>query len=412
MKRKTHKIELLAPAGNLEKLEIAICYGADAVYLAGKEFSLRSFADNFSCEELVQAIPLAHKNGVKVYLACNIFSRNFEQESISEYLRQIAALSPDAIIISDPGIFLETRSIIPEIPVHLSTQANTTNYRAVRFWQNLGVKRINLARELSLQEIAGIAEKTDVELEAFVHGAMCISYSGRCLLSNIMTDRDSNRGLCTQPCRWKYAVVEETRPGQYFPLDEDDRGTYIFNSRDICMIEHMPQLIESGLTSLKIEGRMKSINYLAVAVKVYREAIDAYYADPANFHVTPGWTRELSQISRRGYCTGFYLNQKKELTPNTNGILPSPEHLFLGKVLYAVGDDKVTIEVRNKIQRGDEIEVFSPKGPLKCDTIIDIFDSYGESKKLAQPGSRVTLKLQSSYHSNDLIRKNALPFCV
>ena len=412
MKRKIDKVELLAPAGNLEKLEIAICYGADAVYLAGKEFSLRSFADNFTIEELAQAIPLAHENGVKVYLACNIFSRNFEQKSISECLRQIAALSPDAIIISDPGIFLETRKIIPDIPVHLSTQANTTNYRAVRFWQNLGVKRVNLARELSLQEVAGIAEKTDVELEAFVHGAMCISYSGRCLLSNIMAERDSNRGLCAQPCRWKYAVVEETRPGQYFPIEEDDRGTYIFNSRDICMLGHMPQLIESGLTSLKIEGRMKSINYLASAVKVYREAIDAYYMDPASFQVTPEWTRELSQINRRGYCTGFYLNQKKELTPNISGILPSPEHLFLGKVLYAVGTDQVTLEVRNKIQRGDEIEVFSPKGPVKCDIIIAIFDSNGQPKSSAQPGSRVTLKLQSTYHSNDLIRKNAVPFCV
>jgi len=264
-------IELLAPAGSFEKLETAIHYGADAVYLSGQNFSLRNFAGNFSMDELYRAVCLARLKNVRVYLACNIYPRNFEEAAIVEYLHQIGDLRPDAIIIADPGILLEARRIIPHIPVHLSTQANTTSRLSARFWESLGVARINVARELSLREIKEIADATPIEIEAFVHGAMCISHSGRCLLSSFMAGRDGNRGMCAHPCRWNYFLVEETRPGQYMPVLEDARGTYIFNSKDLCMIDHVSEMIEAGITSFKIEGRLKGINYLATVVKTYRE---------------------------------------------------------------------------------------------------------------------------------------------
>ena len=300
------KVELLAPAGSFEKLEVAIHYGADAVYVAGKEFSLRNFSGNFTLEELQAAVDFAHGRGVKVYVACNIFSRNPEQAALSSYLDKLGAIGPDAVIIADPGIVMEAAARIPGIPIHLSTQANTTNYRSARFWEKVGVARINVARELSLKEIEEIADQSRLEIEAFVHGAMCISYSGRCLLSNYMTGRDGNRGKCSHPCRWKYAVMEETRPGEYFPIEEDTRGTYFLSSRDLCMLEHLPGLIGAGIDSLKIEGRMKGINYVASVVKVYREAIDRYYDDPDAYRVEEEWLRELDGISHRPYGTGFY----------------------------------------------------------------------------------------------------------
>ncbi|MBW2620417.1 MAG: U32 family peptidase, partial [Deltaproteobacteria bacterium] len=275
------KIELLAPAGNFEKLKIAIHYGANAVYLAGKEFSLRNFSENFTVDELQQAVNFARGQAVKIYVACNIYPRNNDQKAIAEYLNILEEIGPDALIVADPGIFSLASKIIPQLPIHLSTQANTTNYKSALFWQQLGVKRINVARELSLNEIREIVKNCAVEIEAFIHGSMCISYSGRCLLSSFMSNRDSNQGLCSQPCRWKYSIVEELRPGQYMPIAEDDQGSYIFNSKDLCMIEHIPAIVESGIVSLKIEGRMRGINYLASTVKVYREAIDAYYKNRA-----------------------------------------------------------------------------------------------------------------------------------
>jgi U32 family peptidase len=399
------KVELLAPAGNPEKLEIAIHYGADAVYLAGKDFSLRNFSGNFTHDELQSAVKYAHQTGVKVYVACNIYSRNFEQKAVTNFLKYVGKIGADAVIISDPGIFIEAGIVTPELPVHLSTQANTTNYKSASFWEKLGVKRINAARELSLKEINEIALHTSLEVEAFVHGAMCISYSGRCLLSSFMANRDSNRGMCTHPCRWKYAVVEELRPDKYYPLTEDDRGSYIFNSRDLCMIEHIPEMIESGIDSLKIEGRMKSINYLASTVKVYREAIDSYYALPEDYETKPRWVEELASINNRGYCTGFYLGDPDQIVPNYTKYKPSGDHLFIGKVIEKTGRSLAYIEVRNKIFKGDNVEVLGKKGPVVKDKIIDIIDADGQSIPFAQPGSRITALLNNEYFPNDLIRR-------
>jgi putative protease len=399
------EIELLVPAGNFEKLEIAIHYGADAVYLAGKNFSLRNYSENFSLDELDHAIDLAHAHGVKVYLACNIYSKNFEQTAIAEFLKKIGKINPDAIIIADPGIFLEARKCIPQIAVHLSTQANTTNFNAALFWQNLGVRRINVARELSLAEIAEIAQSCAIEIEAFIHGAMCISYSGRCLLSSFMANRASNRGLCAHPCRWKYAVVEETRPGKYMPIMEDDRGTYILNSHDLCMIEHIPQMVSAGITSLKIEGRMKGIHYLATSTKVYREAIDTYRANPAKYRLKEDWIKQLAALNYRGYCTGFYCGESDLLAPNFDMHQSATKPVFIGKVIGQQAPQTVKIEVRNKIFRGEQIEVLRPSGPVVKDKIRYIIDAHQQSVPWAQPGSNVTLRLSHSYSPGDLIRK-------
>lgn len=399
------KIELLAPAGNFEKLEIAIHYGADAVYLAGKDFSLRNFSGNFTLDEMQSAVTFAHQKGVKVYTACNIYPRTFEEKAIAEYLHKIGEIGPDALIIADPGVFDQARQVIPQIPVHLSTQANTTSYQSVRFWENLGVKRVNLARELSLEEIKEIASCCLAEIETFVHGAMCISYSGRCLLSSFMTHRDSNRGMCSHPCRWKYSVVEELRPGLYHPLAEDDRGAYVFNSKDLCMIGHIPELMESGIASFKIEGRMKGINYLAATVKTYREAIDAYYEDPEGYCLQKEWLKELTQISHRNYCTGFYFQDPDTTCLNYENEKPSAINLFIAKVREKAGPQSVTIDVRNKIVKGDGVEVLTQKGPARPDRIREIIDLNGRPLPVAQPNSRVTIVLDNDYAPNDLIRR-------
>jgi putative protease len=313
------RVELLAPAGNFEKLEVVLHYGADAVYLAGKMFSLRNFSDNFSIEEMASAIDLAHKHHTKVYVTINIYARNQDLNPLQEYIANVAAMAPDGIIVADPAILALVRRLASGVAIHMSTQANTTNIASARFWEQQGAVRINAARELSLEEIGQLSSIGTMEIEAFVHGAMCMSYSGRCLLSNYMARRPSNQGMCCQPCRFRYAVVEETRPGQYFPVSEDDHGTYIFNSRDLCMLAHLPSMIDSGVRALKIEGRMKGIHYAATAVKVYREAIDRYYADPTDFTLAPYWQSELDKITSRGYCTGFYLNDPQQVQPNDRG---------------------------------------------------------------------------------------------
>ncbi len=398
------KIELLAPAGNFEKLKIAVHYGADAVYLAGKEFSLRNFSKNFTVDELQQAVNFASGHGVKVYVACNIYPRNDEHKAIADYLNTLREIGPDAIIVADPGTFMTASKVIPQIPIHLSTQANTTNYQSALFWQELGAKRINTARELSLIEIKEIVLRSALEVEAFVHGAMCISYSGRCLLSSFMANRDSNRGMCAHSCRWKYAVVEELRPGQYMPIAEDDRGSYIFNSKDLCMIEHIPEMIESGIHSLKIEGRMRGINSLASTAKVYREAIDAYFENPAKYRVKKDWIDELGSISHRGYCTGFYFGDPSQISPSYEN-KKKPSHTFVGKVTENAALLGTKIEVNNKIFKGDVVEVLSRKGPAKQDKINAIFDQDGQSLLFAQPGSKVTIALNNDYAPYDLIRR-------
>lgn len=404
MSKTSKKTELLAPAGNFEKLEIAIHYGADAVYVGGRDFSLRNFSGNFSHEELQEAVEFARKHNVKVYVACNVFPRNYELRAISDYLKKLGEISPDSIIVADPGIFTQASRVIPHIPLHLSTQANTTNYRTALFWENLGAKRINVARELSLPEIKEIASRTSLETEAFVHGAMCIAYSGRCLLSSFMAGRESNRGMCCHPCRFSYTVMEEKRPGKYFPLTEDDRGSYIFNSKDLCMIEHIPEMIESGIKSLKIEGRMKGISYVASAVRVYREAIDTYYLDPGKYAIKEDWIQELAKISDRGYCTGFYLGDPSQAVPDYSENVFAYETVFAGKVLER-GSKRVMIEVRNKIFKKDDIEILTAKGPVRRVRLNDIFDQEGKSVPFAQPNSIVTIATDTECLPNDLIRR-------
>ena len=404
MQKTPRKKELLAPAGNFEKLKIAIHYGADAVYLAGKEFSLRNFSENFTVDELQQAVNFARGHGVKVYVACNVYPRNDEQKAIADYLNTLGEISPDAIIVADPGTFMTASKIIPQIPIHISTQANTTNYQNALFWQELGAKRINVARELSLIEIKEIVLRCGLEVESFVHGAMCISYSGRCLLSSFMANRDSNRGMCTHSCRWKYAVVEELRPGQYMPIAEDDRGSYIFNSKDLCMIEHIPEMNASGINSFKIEGRMRGINYLASTVKVYREAIDAYFENPTDYNVKKDWVEELGSISHRSYCTRFYFGDPSQISPVYEN-KKNTSHMFVGKVTENAAQLGTKIEVRNKIFKGDVIEVLRRKGPVRQDKINAIFDHNGQPLSCAQPGSKVTIALNNDYVPYDLIRR-------
>ena len=399
------KPELLAPAGNFEKLEIAVHYGADAVYLAGDDFSLRNFSGNFSEPELFKAIALARRHKVKVYLACNIYSRNHEQEKIKSFLSRIGEIGPDAIIISDPGIILLAGEIIPHIPIHLSTQANTTNINALRFWHRLGLQRVNLARELSLNEIREITKESPMETETFIHGAMCISYSGRCLLSSFLSGRDSNRGLCSHPCRWKYAVVEELRPDQYHPVFEDTRGTYIFNSKDLCMIEHIPDLIHAGITSLKIEGRMKGINYLASVVKTYRNAIDSYIDSPETYKTDPKWLDELFQVFHREYCTGFFFDKPDERLQNYSNRHKGEIHSFIGKIVGIVPDQKYLVEIRNKLSLEDTIEILSPNNNPKPAKPLELYDMQNNLINIANPNTTVLVKLETSCQINDIVRK-------
>ena len=405
MPNKLIRPELLAPAGNFEKLEIAIHYGADAVYLAGKDFSLRNFSGNFTDSELKKAVPFAHKSNTKVYLACNIYSRNHEQQQIKEFLDKVDQINPDAIIISDPGIIMLARKLIPHIDIHLSTQANTTNFNTALFWQELGVKRVNLARELSLKEIEDTTRNIQIETETFIHGAMCVSYSGRCLLSNFLSNRDSNRGLCSHPCRWKYSVVEELRPNKFLPIMEDSRGSYIFNSKDLCMIDHIPELINAGISSLKIEGRMKGINYLASVVKTYRSAIDAYMADPKFYTTQKEWQKELLQVYHRAYCTGFYFSNPDEQSPNYENIHQGKIHSFIGKILSCLDGNRYLVEIRNKINIKDRVDILRPQGPALESDILALCDPDQTPLENAQPNTRAIMQLTNSFQPNDIIRK-------
>lgn len=400
------RVELLAPAGNFEKLEVVLHYGADAVYLAGKMFSLRNFSDNFSLDEMASAIKLAHAHNANVYVAVNIYARNRDLQSLQEYITQLAAIGPDGVIVSDPAIVSMVRKRTPDMPIHLSTQANTTNTEAVRCWRSQGVCRINAARELSLEEIKQLSAVDGMQIEAFVHGAMCISYSGRCLLSNYMAQRPSNQGMCCQPCRFRYSLVEETRPGQYFPIGEDDKGTYIFNSRDLCMLAHLPAMIDAGIDALKIEGRMKGIHYAATAVKIYREAIDRFYADPADYAPASYWQSELDKITSRGYCTGFYLDERQQIIPNYRRPQP-PTYALAAKVLSSGDRGYAQVEVRNQIRLGDIVEILTPAGPPLKDSIADIVTSDGRQKNVANPGDRVSVQLCNTVRRFDLLRRRS-----
>ncbi len=372
------KPELLAPAGNLEKMKMALLYGADAVYLGGKAFGLRAFGGNFSRQELKDGVDFAHRLGRKVYVTVNIFPHNSDLEELPDYLRYLSAIEVDALLIADLGIFMMARELVPEMELHISTQANNTNWASVNAWGKLGAKRVVLAREMSLAEVKEIRAKCAVDLEMFVHGAMCISYSGRCLMSNYFTGRDANRGSCAQACRWKYHLVEETRPGQYIPIVEDERGTYIFNSKDMCLLPYIKDVIESGVDSLKIEGRMKSVHYVASIVKAYRLAIDRYFADPATFELESEWLAELDKVSHRAYTTGFYFNKPTADDQIYGSSSYEQTSNFIGLVLsYDAQTGFATVEQRNNMKCGQEIEVFQPRGSLFRQKITEMFDADG-----------------------------------
>jgi putative protease len=375
------KMELLAPAGSMDKMKMAFLYGADAVYLGGKSFGLRAFSDNFSNEELKEAVDYAHARGKHVHVTVNIFPHNDDLKGLPEYLVYLRDIGVDAILIADPGIFALARQLVPDLPVHISTQANTTNWASTKFWRDNGASRVVMAREVSLRDVKEIHAKVpDIELEGFIHGAMCISYSGRCLLSNYFTqgDRDSNRGECVQCCRFKYNVVEEKRPGQYFPVVEDERGTYIFNSKDLCLLPYLPDLYDAGFTSLKIEGRMKSIHYVATVTKVYRQAFDAYERDPEHFHVRPEWLQELEKISHRPYTRGFSVSRPTEADQVYSHSSNTQTHEFIGLVRSYDWEKHIAwIEQRNHFKTGQTVEFLQPKGKLVTLTLPPMTDGDG-----------------------------------
>ena len=390
------KIELLAPAGDLEKLKTAIRYGADAVYFGGEMFSLRAGAGNLNLEEMKEGLAYAHERGKRCYLTININAHNEDIDPLYDYLRQIRDLDIDAFLIADPGIIAMVRETIPDAEIHLSTQANLTNWRTGAFWASAGVKRLVMARELSLEEIRSVRDHLpqDVELEAFVHGAMCISYSGRCLLSNFMTGRDSNRGMCAHPCRYRYSLVEEKRPGEFFPIEEDDRGSYIMNSKDLCMIRHIPDLVHAGIDSAKIEGRMKSIFYVATVVHAYRQAIDAYYEDPDNYVFREEWMEELLKASHREFTTGFYYGKPGHEEQNYRTSRYTKEYSFIGKVLsYNEETGIAKVEQRNKMNVGDHIEVFGPDISFFPMTITDLADWESGEKLESAPHAQQILAM-------------------
>lgn len=401
--------ELLAPAGNLEKLKIAVHYGADAVYLGGQAFGLRNMADNFSVAEMKAALDFCHAKSVKAYLTINSYPRNESLPLLEEYLAQIAPLPFDAYIVADPGVIDAVRQVSPERELHLSTQANTINWRSARFWQQQGISRINLAREMSLDNIREtVTSVPGMVFEAFVHGALCISYSGRCLISSMLTGRDANQGECTHPCRWSYHLVEESRPGEYFPVVEDENGTFIFNSRDLCLLEQIPALVASGVHSLKIEGRMKGINYVASVLRVYRQALDEYLANPGGWRCRPEWLDELAKLSHRGYTTGFLFGQPRNVGQEYRSAYIR-SHDFVGVVDEVQGDGTLLASVRNRIKAGDVIEFIGPG--MRSDTLtLQHFSTLPErgaavTAEVAHPNQRILLKVPFAVEAGDLLRR-------
>ncbi|MEE1038922.1 MAG: U32 family peptidase [Eubacterium sp.] len=403
------KIELLAPAGDLEKLKTAIDYGADAVYFGGEAFSLRAGANNFTREEMIEGIKYVHDHGKKCHLTLNIFPHNYDIEDLEKYLHEVKDLGIDAFIVSDPGTIMMVKEIIPDAEIHLSTQANLTNYKTAEFWAKHGVKRVVLARELSLEEMITMREKIPAELdtEAFIQGAMCISYSGRCLLSNFMIQRDANKGACAHPCRWKYKIIEEQRPGEEYPVEEDGRGTYIMNSKDLCMIEHIPDLVRAGIASAKIEGRMKSAFYVATVVGAYRKAIDAYYADPENYQFDPAWLEELKKVSHRDFTTGFYYGKADNEAQNYETSSYTRDYDFIGKVLDFDEETMIaTVEQRNKMVLGDEIEVFGPYTDFWTQKLDYLKDEEGNDLESApHPQQILKIRMDHPVKENFMLRK-------
>ncbi|MBR2037461.1 MAG: U32 family peptidase [Lachnospiraceae bacterium] len=402
------KAELLIPASSLEVLKIAVIFGADAVYIGGEAFGLRANAKNFSKEDMIQGIAFAHERGVKVYVTANILAHNGDLEGARAYFTELKEVKPDALIISDPGMFMIAKEVCPEIEIHISTQANNCNYQTYLFWHQLGAQRVVSARELSLEEIREIRERIpeDLEIETFIHGAMCISYSGRCLLSNYFTGRDANQGACTHPCRWKYAVVEEKRPGEYLPVYENDRGTYIFNSKDLCMIEHIPAICEAGIDSLKIEGRMKTALYVATVARTYRKALDDYYESEETYRGNMEWYKsEIGKCTYRQFTTGFFFGKPTNETQIYDNNTYVNEYIYLGIAEEVCEDGLVRIEQRNKFCVGDTIEIMKPSGENVLVTVDGMYDadmnpveSCPHSKQL------IYLKLSTLPEQYDLLR--------
>ena len=400
--------ELLIPASSLEVLKTAVMFGADAVYIGGEAFGLRAKAKNFSMEDMREGIAFAHEHDVKVYLTANILAHNDDLEGVREYFQELKEIKPDALIIADPAIFEIAGEICPEIERHISTQANNTNYGTFNFWHKLGATRVVTARELSLEEIREIRANIpdDLEIETFVHGAMCISYSGRCLLSNFMVGRDANRGACTHPCRWKYSIVEETRPGEVMPVFENERGTYIFNSKDLCMIEHIPELLESGIDSLKIEGRMKTALYVATVARTYRKAIDDYQKDPKLYEENMPWYLEqISNCTYRQFTTGFFFGKPDETTQIYDSNTYVKEYTYLG----IIGEEKegtYRIEQRNKFSVGETIEVMKPNGENVEVTVKRILTEDGEEQESApHPKQVLYVDLGIKVDAYDILRR-------
>ncbi len=376
------KPELLVPASSLEVLKTAVTFGADAVYIGGEAFGLRAKAKNFSLEDMGKGIAFAHKRGVKVYVTANILAHNSDLDGARTYFQELSRLKPDALIISDPGMFLLAKEICPELEIHISTQANNTNYQTYLFWWQQGAKRVVSARELSLAEIREIREHIpdEMEIESFIHGAMCISYSGRCLLSNYFTGRDANQGACTHPCRWKYAVVEEKRPGEYLPVYENERGTFLFNSKDLCMIEHIPELVEAGIDSLKIEGRMKTALYVACVARTYRKAIDDYFISKEQYLANMAWYQaEIGKCTYRQFTTGFYFGKPNENTQIYDSSTYVNEAVYLGTVDSVDERGFARFEQKNKFCVGDQIELMKPDGRNCTVTVSSLYTEEGEA---------------------------------
>lgn len=402
------KPELLIPASNLEVLKTAVIFGADAVYIGGEAFGLRAKAKNFSGQDMIEGIRFAHEHHVKVYVTANILAHNEDLNGAKAYFEELKDIKPDALIISDPGMFTLAREVCPEIEIHISTQANNTNYETFLFWHRLGAKRVVSARELSLLEISEIREHIpkDLEIESFIHGAMCISYSGRCLLSNYFTGRDANRGACTHPCRWKYAVVEETRPGEYMPVYENERGTYIFNSKDLCMIEYIPEIIAAGIDSLKIEGRMKTALYVATVARTYRKAIDDYFLAEETYRNNMGWyLEEIAKCTYRQFTTGFYFGKTEEHSQIYDSNTYISEYIYLGIVELIDKKGYAKIEQRNKFSVGDTIEIMKPGGDNVVVKVDGLLDSEGEEiESCPHPKQTLFVKLSQIPKPYDLLR--------
>lgn len=401
--------ELLIPASSLEVLKIAVIYGADAVYIGGEAFGLRAKAKNFSMEEIKEGIAFAHAHDVKVYITANILAHNGDLDGVREYFAELRGIKPDALIISDPGVYMIAKEVCPEIERHISTQANNTNYGTYRFWYEQGAKRVVSARELSLAEIKEIRANIpkDLEIETFIHGAMCISYSGRCLLSNYFTGRDANGGACTHPCRWKYAVVEEKRPGEYLPVYENERGTYIFNSKDLCMIEHIPELMESGIDSFKIEGRMKTALYVATVARTYRRAIDDYKQSPELYAKNLPWYQDqISNCTYRQFTTGFFFGKPSEEAQIYDNNTYVKEYTYLGIVGEQNEEGLYRIEQRNKFSVGEEIEVMKPDGTNQTVVVRRIVDADGQEMESApHPKQVLYIDLGEPLAMYDILRR-------